>query len=133
MTTPVDPQSGIVDAIGYSACFVNAGQHGNLSCFSAPTNSPSRDSARAASAAALSSDGEKAIKNSGNAISCARLLPACSIQRQAFSKFSCLPADDLIWATAILLIGISKDWYIFFSQAIQVTKARQVNFVAVVP
>src|SRR5512145_2458821 len=93
--------------------------------FSAPTNGPSIDSATAVRSAELCSPGEKAIRNSGKATSCAFLLLASPTKAQARARFSFLSVEDFIWATATLLICASQGWHNYFSQAIQVSSSRQ--------
>src|SRR5258705_179870 len=92
---------------------------------SAETNSPSVVSAICDSSSALWLAGEKAIKNSGNAISSAPRLHASFIKSRAARRFSVFSVEDWIWATAALLMFRSSVWINIFVHAIQGGRDRQ--------
>src|SRR5215510_9557112 len=68
-------------------------------------NRPSVGSATWVSFAAVWLAGEKAIKNSGKAISSAVLSLASRMSFPARLRFSLLSVEDWVWVMAILLIG----------------------------
>src|SRR4029453_16703178 len=92
---------------------------------SAETNSPSIVSAICDSSSALWLAGEKAIKNSGNAISSGRPLRASFIRRSALRRLFFLSVDDWIWATAALLMFRLSVWINILVHAIQGCTDRQ--------